>query len=706
MASTACTTAHEPSKASVAAAVDLSAGVVLAERIQALAAEYDTARRRRLASVNSPEDWAALATKLRARLRQALGDLPIRTPLNPRVVGVITRRGYRIEKVLFESRPRFLVTANVYIPDQAGGPYPGVLSPLGHWELGKAEQSVQAQSINLARRGFLVLTYDPLGQGERSQYWDAAARHDVVDRGVLQHARLGHQAALSGVPLLNYFIWDGLRALDYLVSRSDVDKRRVAVTGASGGGLQTLLLAALDDRVRVAAPTLFVSSQRRWLETGLVADSEQVGFGWLRDGLDHPELCALVAPRPLLLNAATHDFFPIRGTRETFAEAKPIYELLRAPAALSIAESDGAHEYSRALREAVYAWMSRWLSEPATRPMADRERRWRPEPPEALWCTPSGQVASLGSTTVFRINRERAEDLAASYPATRRRWQERPEEGRREVLEVLGASSVVATSVVRAIGHEQRQGYSLTRLVCMAEPDTYLPGSDFTPESTPGRSTSAVLLVDARRSSSMDEAAVSLARSGLRVMSIDPRGMGEARRPAPTQFGADDPLLGNETALTHDAWLLGANLVGWRVRDVLSGLECLRNRPGVDRTRVRLAGIDPGGATLALFAAAIDERVGRTALVRPLVSYASVARTQLYRTTPGLMPWAVLTRFDLPQVVALAARRPLLIVNAADAAGEPIGRRDRAILTDVGGEVKVVDKVGDPLRFIAEWLRR
>ena len=325
------------------------------------------------------------------------------------------RDGYRIEKLLFESRPGLVVTASVYVPEtgRAGpspGRFPAVLSPVGHWEAGKAEPVVQAQCVSLARQGFVVLTWDPPGQGERDQYWDGVRGQTLVEGSTRQHMRLGNQCALSGVPLANYFLWDGMRALDYLSTRADVDPDRLGCTGASGGGTQTMYLAALDERIKAAVPSLFVSSQRRWLLTGNIADSEQVSFGWLKDGLDHPEWCALIAPRPLLINAAVNDFFPVTGTRETFVAARHVYDVLGAAEAIELHVGEGGHEYGRPLREGVYRWLLTWLGRSTSaRPT---ETPFVPEPASALWCTPAGRVDSPGTTTVFEHNRARVATLA------------------------------------------------------------------------------------------------------------------------------------------------------------------------------------------------------------------------------------------------------------------------------------------------------
>ena len=194
---------------------------------------------------------------MRSFLLRSLGDLPDRTPLNPKVVGTLTRKGYRVEKVIFESRPNHHVTANLYLPE-GKPPFPGVLLPCGHSDNGKAYEDYQRACILLARNGMAVLCYDPIGQGERFQLLDLEGK--PVVRGTTEHTMAGIGALLVGRQLAGYRIWDGFRALDYLASRPEVDPDRLGCTGNSGGGTLTAYLMALDDRIR--SRRLRVSSRR------------------------------------------------------------------------------------------------------------------------------------------------------------------------------------------------------------------------------------------------------------------------------------------------------------------------------------------------------------------------------------------------------------------------------------------------------------
>ena len=220
---------------------------------------------------------------VRERLLALIGGLPDYSgPLNPRITGRIQSEKYTIEKVIFESLENFYVTANLYRPNQPGR-YPGVLLQAGHTQEGKPEG--QRLAANLALKGFVVLAFDPVGQGEREQTYDARVGHALAGWSVPEHIQAGGQAILVGESVARYFIWDAKRALDYLVSRPEVDAARLGAVGCSGGGALTTFIGALDPRIKAVAPACFVNSYRL-LFAGPDPDSEMSPPNLLASGLD------------------------------------------------------------------------------------------------------------------------------------------------------------------------------------------------------------------------------------------------------------------------------------------------------------------------------------------------------------------------------------------------------------------------------------
>ena len=346
---------------------------------------------------------------VRAKILELLGGLPDYTgPLNPSITGQIRQPGFIIEKIIFESLPRVFVTANLYRPDRPGK-FPGVLLPLGHWEYGKP--AVQQIAGNLALKGFVVLTYDPYGQGERLQLYDRRYEGSLAGGSTEQHMLAGALSVLLGESFARYRIWDAKRALDYLTSRPEVLAERIGCTGCSGGGTITTYISALDPRIKVAAPACYITSFRQ-LFTGAVGDSEQSLPNFLSSGLDQSDYIELFAPKPWLISSTQEDFFPIEGSRLAYEEAQRWYGIYGAPDKIKRVVGPGGHGTPLVIREAIYDWMIRWLRD------GDGSAKEQDVPllPEfALRATGTGQVADLtGSREVFDVLRDEFQRHLAS----------------------------------------------------------------------------------------------------------------------------------------------------------------------------------------------------------------------------------------------------------------------------------------------------
>ena len=358
---------------------------------------------------------------VRERIKLSFGKLPKRTPLKPRITGVLKRDGYNVEKLIFESRPGFLVTANLYVPTRRAGSVsarsPAVVGTCGHSSNGKAAGAYQSFSQGLAKQGYVVLIYDPIGQGERSQYVDDHLK-DEIRVGTRQHLHAGNQQFLVGEFLGTWRAWDGIRALDYLRTRKEVDPKRIGVTGNSGGGTMTTWLCGVEQRWSMAAPSCFVTTFRRNMENELPADTEQCPPRALALGLDHDDFIAAMAPKPVILLAKEKDFFDVRGSEEAYARLKRLYKLLGHEENIALFTGPTAHGYSQENREAMY----RWFNKATGVSKAKKEPALKLEKDEDLWCTPKGQVAGLKSKTVFGFTK----DLATNH----RKYKRLVEKGR------------------------------------------------------------------------------------------------------------------------------------------------------------------------------------------------------------------------------------------------------------------------------------
>lgn len=351
---------------------------------------------------------------LRKALRGPLGMDEARSGVPQCVAtGRIVGDGFTIEKLLIESRPRFHLTANLYRP-RGAGPFPAILHPVGHSENGKAAGAYQRVNQLLAAHGFIVLCYDPIGQGERKQLLDSSGA--PLYRASSEHQQLGAGPILLGSDLGAAMAWDGVRALDYLCSREDVDSTRIGSTGNSGGGNMTSYLMGLDSRIVAAAPGCFMTTHRRKNESPGPGDAEQNIHAQIAKGFDHADFILVRAPRPTLILSATNDFVPIEGSWEAFRQAKRAYSLLGFPERVQLTEAASKHGFSRRLRESATVFFCRWLQRRAVTVDESNRGEARIYSDRELQVTPDGQVLQLkGERSLLELLDEEASLLQSHW---------------------------------------------------------------------------------------------------------------------------------------------------------------------------------------------------------------------------------------------------------------------------------------------------
>ena len=560
-------------------------------------------RERAIARIATMADLTARQQYFRDRMWSYLGARPERTPLNARVVGTLDRGDFRIEKIIFESRPGFYVTANLYLPAKGKAPYPAILFPLGHEGGAKAHQAWQRCLAGLARRGFVALAWDPIGQGERVQMYDEDWHDSKMQSSTVEHTIIGTQCLLTGTHIAQYTIWDGIRALDYLLSRPEVDAKRVGCTGNSGGGTHTAYLSSLDDRIQVAAPSCYITSWRRMLESIGPQDAEQVLPLFLKDGLDYPDYLYAFGGKPYLMLTAIRDFFPIGGARATFDEVQRVYGKLGLADHVGKFEFDDGHGYNLPRREAGYRWFTRWLQ---------GAENTEPEAPlslateEELQCTRTGQVQTEfpGAADVFSLNRKLADQLRASRKPT-------AASVRKFAAELSYYEPATIPVRVTPFGATVRPTGKIEKLTYESEPGIAIPALLFVPNGGPARKP-AVIFADGRGKASAAAEAEQLAAKGYITLVPDLRGFGETQPPLDRR----DSFVRNfgDYKNTLTALLIGKTMVGMRAADVVRAVDVLAARPDVDASRIAVVGRS-AAAIPALFAALFDsshpERGGR-----------------------------------------------------------------------------------------------
>jgi len=626
--------------------------------------------------------------RLRRELNRSLGTdrLPWPPALHPRMAGTLPCDGYRIEKVVYESLPGALVPAHLYVPEGLDRPAPAVLFYPGHWwPDSKARPDFQAFCINMARLGFVVLSFDPFGQGER---------------GVSSRDHRRTEALLVGVAQQGFAEYETRCALEYLLSRREVDPLRVGITGASGGGYNTWITAALDDRIAAAVPVVGTSEFAEQIHVCRPLDwyhaSEHCHFvpGLIRYANNH-ELLAMSAPKPVLIIAASEDqSFPLAGVRQVAYYGRTLYESYGAGDKTGlVADRSEGHGYQRVKREAAYGWFLRWLSQRG-------DGRPYPEPPtvtiradaEELRCFPSGQNQPAGPAMIEAVRRL-ARDLPPSPP-------------RIDLGAVLGPAPSAPPARVKV------SGARLQRLLIPLEAGLDVPAFLLRPV---GEVRGLVVALDDRGKEVLasDPVIREAHAQGWAVCSVDPRGIGESAVDKTGWVFAVSLLLG-ENFVGRQAWDVG------RVLEALGGPGAFPGKPiglyargenaclAATYTIARTA--EPGQTPLRWYVLRDGFLSYRAFIDRPRSLPASYRllledrdRTTAFdREIPAaFFPFDALRWFDLPQLLA-ASRAEGLIVNPLD------GDRDRlpeaVARTILPSRIRLVS-ADEPARKVGEFLQ-
>ena len=624
--------------------------------------EQDGERRR--SALKTRADAEAYTKNARDRIGQVFGPWPQRTPLKPRIASVVERDAYKIENIIFESRPRFLVTANLYVPKGRSLPLPGVVGTCGHSSNGKAAELYQQFAQGLARQGYVVLIYDPIGQGERLQY----PNEDLKSRigvGVREHLYAGNQQFLVGEFIGSWRAWDGIRALDYLLTRKEVDPEHVGITGNSGGGTMTTWLCGVESRWTMAAPSCFVTTFLRNLENELPADTEQCPPGALALGLDHLDFVSAMAPKPVIVLAKEKDFFDIRGTEQAFEQLKILYRLLGAEQNISLFTGPSYHGYSQENREAMYRWFNRStrVSDALTEPDLTLEKD------ETLYCAPSGQVCRANASTVFEFTKDKSKALASQ-----RKSPLSVAELRRLIPKILRLRDHAVGETpprYRILRNWPHRGYPRKRwatYVVETEPGIQAVVYRLSDErvlSRPPRDGAPAILYVAHQSSDAelrDEPLIKeLIKSepGSVLYTCDVRGVGESKPDTCNHNSYLSPY-GSDYFYAIHSIMLDRPYVGQRTYDVLRVVEWLKANGHTD---IHLVGRG-WGALPTTFAAILSDDVTRVTLKNAPTSYSAIAESETYAWPLSSLLPNVLKHFDLPDCYEALKEKSLSTIDA------------------------------------------
>jgi dienelactone hydrolase len=612
-------------------------------------------------SPSTRAEWEQRRGKLRERMFAAIGSAPDKPcDLEPRSLGTLERDGYRIEKLIFQSRPDMWVTASAYVPALKDGvKVPAVLVVHGHWAGARRDPVVQARCLGLAKLGFFVLAVDAFGAGER---------YTKPARGTYHGALYGSTLWPVGHSLLGMQVYDNRRAVDYLLSRKEVSGK-IGITGASGGGNQSMNAGALDDRIQAVVPVCSVGNYQSYLRTACcVCEVLPSALTFTEEG----DVLGLVAPRALLVMNATRDgiqFSPPEAEK-SFARAKAIYQLMDAESKVRHQVFDSVHDYNRPMREAMYDWMTLHLKgEGKGEPIPEPEHTL--EKLEDLACFPDPVQRPKGFLTpplfAGKVGRElvaKADKLIPDHPEM---WEATANGMRASLKEILGPMPVPAKVAVKYGNRVEDSAFKLSCIVT-GESDLPLPGTFHLKPGRKPTSDCLILHMEGEEEIKKHASLAAMLDKGFYVLTADLRATGAAKSKSGAIAGAPD-----HNPAEYGVWI-GRPLLGQWVCDAMTLLKALPVRPEGTGTTV-IVGIGPAALVAVLAAAFSKDRPQAVILVDGI---STLVTDNPYSTgTPmGILAPGILKTGDVAHMAGLVAPRRLVIGGGVSPQGKPLTEKE------------------------------
>lgn len=633
----------------------------LPDYLARIAREAAARRAAVLDACTTPAQIRARQKHVRDSFWSLIGGQPQRTPLNIRTTGSFKRPNYTVEHIVYESRPGLLIPANLYIPNTSEQRLPGVLFQMGHSLNGKAAALYQYCIQGLVQSGFVVLAFDPMGQGERTAYVDLETGLTRLRSADSEHTYPGKQLILGGDTATRLQVWDSVRSLDVLASHPRVDATRLASTGNSGGGTTTMFLTAVDDRLACAAPACPNTENHALANLngpGSVDDAEQCILDGPSKNIDRWDLLHPQAPKPLLILVSARDWFGtyspnyLENGRAEFARLKRFYQILGAkPELLQWYESPLPHGLGYNVRMEIYNFLLRHL-QGRTTPL-EKEPPTSAEPDTTLFAA-RGNVSKLNSKTPFMLSRELAESIKTppSTPALAKTL--------RDILRLDPSS----TKPARVLGRVASRGCDAEAIEIEVTPEVTVPAWVFLPR-IPTTKPPLILLEPGGRNANWGEDSLyqQLAASGRLVIAPDLRALGDLRAEYPRHAFGNAARHQGEDPYAWASLMLGRPLLGQRVSDILAVVRAATTL--YKSTNVHVAALSQLTVP-ALCAAALESKIASLHLSRHLVSWRSLAVTENYEHPFANFLPGILRVTDLPQIAASVAPRPITISALSD----------------------------------------
>jgi cephalosporin-C deacetylase-like acetyl esterase len=537
----------------------------------------DKKRSEELGKLKTREDWKKHQHEIRQRLSEYFGKFPEKTPLNAKIIDVIEREKYTIEKLIFETQPNYYCSANFYVPKNRDSKVPGVLVTVGHKEEGKSKLMYHELCLGLVLKGYAVLIIDPMGQGERSEYFDKDSKTHFFERKTDQHHYFGRQALMANWSLAGLRLWDGIRAVDYLVSREEVDSSNLAVVGNSGGGHMAMYIAAVDERIKVCAAAHPGGPCERMLLNGLLSDND---------------IYRLIPPRPFRIivgneSREASDYIP------TIEELKPIYQGFGAPEeAFDMVIVDGFHDIELPKRVPIYEWFNKWFNKEVENSI---EPQLQLEKEESLWCSESGfTLISFGGETAQSLNAKRGETI---YILEKDLAKLKDRVSKRIYLKNYEKNENIKSNLLDIFSNES---LDVEKIIIESEKGIEIPTLLMKPKTAESKKILFLHISDQGKPIAIDSLSIpfELVKKGYQILSIDVRGIGETD-PSPriplTQYTAWALLQWRRDILALKSLEFKRTMLGMRTFDVLKIIDYIKSNNILKDKSIIIIGEGLGG---------------------------------------------------------------------------------------------------------------
>lgn len=621
-------------------------------------------RTQTVAQINTLCDWKKRQEWAKKTLLEAIDPFPERTSLNAKTLRIIHKKGYRVEHILFESQPEFYVTSTLFIPEPLTGKAPGIVYCSGHSPTGYKAAPYQQVLLNLVQKGFIVLAFDPVGQGERLEYLDEQTGKSKVGSPTCEHDMPGPQTFITGSSQARYMMWDGIRAVGYLLSRPEVDPARIGMTGRSGGGTQTAFIGALDDRILATAPECYISNFTRLLQALGPPDAEQNLPNIIGKEFDEPDFLIARAPKPTLMITTLNDYFNHQGSRDTYTEVSRIYKSYGKSENFGMVEDIAPHVSTRKNREAMYAFFQKALSNPGN----SKEDSVEYLTADEIRVTATGQLSTSQKTeTIFSLNARHADKLVADLEMARKSPSVHLLNVVQQAKKLSGYIPPIQTDKPVYVGVIPKKGFQIEKYYIKGEGDNVIPYLLFIPSKPNNK---AVLYFSPKGKAKVadSEEVLTLVNGGCHVLIPDLIGTGET---GPGQWAGGNyfqhfKMEGLAIDLFYGSLLIGRSVVGLRASDVIKLVHLLKKNGAKEVGTITVRELSP----VLLHAAAFEPAITRVALINPYVSYHSLTTHQYYNLdfVEGAVPSA-LTAYNLLDLTASLAPRKLMMINVTEATG-------------------------------------